>query len=340
MRIRWRGFELPAKVVCDESTVEGGYAKFIVEPFERGFGTTIGNSLRRVLLSSLEGAAITSVKIEKILHEFTAVEGVLEDVADIILNLKQLRVRIQSDRPTVLRINVKKKGPITGADIVCDGDVEVVNKELHIATLTKAVNFVCEMAAQRGRGYRTAEENEAEIDDVARIPVDSVFSPVVRVRYRVEDTRVGQRTNYDRLIMEIWTDGTIMPEMALVESAKILRKHLNPFVQKSELGDELEEPELAGTLAPARPVLSEGLSAKLSLPVSELELSVRSSHCLESENIRTVGDLVAYNEEQLMQVRNFGQTSLEEITHKLIDLGLTLGMQVEGLPAGIASEKE
>ena len=340
MRIRWRGFELPAKVVCDEATAEGNYAKFIVDPFERGFGTTIGNSLRRVLLSSLEGAAVTSVKIENVLHEFTAVEGVLEDVSDIILNIKQLRIQIPSDRPTTLRIDVKKKGPITGADIVCDGDVEVVNKELHIATLTKAVRFSCEMSAQRGRGYRTAEENEAEMEDVTRIPLDSVFSPVVRVRYRVEDTRVGQRTNYDRLIMEIWTDGTMTPEMALVEAAKILRKHLNPFVQKSELGDELEEAEAPTALAPARPVLSEGISAKLSLPVGELELSVRSSHCLESENIRTVGDLVSYSEDHLMQVRNFGQTSLDEVKRKLGNLGLALGMQVETLPGEAVSEKE
>lgn len=330
MRIRWRGFELPTKVVCEEATKTQNYAKFNIEPFERGFGSTIGNSLRRVLLGSLEGAALTTVRFENVLHEFSTIDGVLEDVAEIILNLKQLRIRIQSERPATVRIEVKRKGDVTGADIQCDADVEVANKELHIATLTKSASFVCEMTAEKGRGYRTAEENEKEGQEVGRIPVDSIFSPVVRVRYRTEETRVGQRTNYDRLVMEIWTDGTVAPDMALVEAAKILRKHLNPFVQQVELGVEVQEPEAAGSLAPIRPVLAEDLSAKLALPISELELSVRSSHCLESENIRVVGDLVRYTEEGLMQVRNFGRTSFEEVKKKLGELGLTLGMQVEG----------
>jgi len=340
MRIRWRGFELPTKVICEEGTRTDRYAKFIVEPFERGFGTTIGNSLRRVLLSSLEGAAVTSVKFEKVLHEFSTIEGVYEDVADIILNIKQLRIRMQGDRPTVLRIDVKKKGDVTGADVMCDADVEVVNKDLHLATLTKSVHFVCEMTAEKGRGYRTAEENEKEDMEIGRIPVDSLFSPVVRVQYRTEDTRVGQRTNYDRLIMEIWTDGTVTPEMALTEAAKILRKHLNPFVQQFELGPELKELETAGAIAPIRPVLAEDLSAKLALPISELELGVRASHCLESENIRTVGDLVGYTEDQLLQVRNFGRTSLEEVKRKLAELGLTLGMKIEGVVQGSAQKGE
>lgn len=339
MRIRWRGFELPTKVVCDEASQTDRYGKFIVEPFERGFGTTIGNSLRRVLLSSLEGAGITSIKFEGVLHEFSTIEGVLEDVADIILNVKQLRIRLEGDRPTVLRIDVKKKGEVTGADVMCDAGVEVANKDLHIATLTKSVHFVCEMAAEKGRGYRTAEENEIEPQEVGRIPVDSIFSPVVRVRYRAEDTRVGQRTNYDRLILEIWSDGTLTPEMALVESAKILRKHLNPFVQQFEMGAEIQEPEHPAALGPMRPVLAEGLSTKLALPISELELSVRSSHCLESENIRTVGDLVSYSEERLIQVRNLGQTSLEEIQRKLGELGLSLGMEIEGVTTELASEE-
>ncbi len=340
MRIRWRGFELPTRVVCDEATKTAKYARFTVEPFERGFGATIGNSLRRVLLSSLEGAAVTSVRFEAALHEFSVIDGVMEDCADILLNIKQLRVRMQSDRPTTLRIDVKKKGAVTGADIQCDADVEVANKELHIATLTKPASFVCEMTVEKGRGYRACDENEKEGQEVGRIPVDSIFSPVVRVRYRTEDTRVGQRTNYDRLVLEIWTDGTLSPEMALIESAKILRKHLNPFVQQSELGAELKEPEAAGSLAPTRPALAEDLSAKLALPIAELELSVRSSHCLESESIATVGDLVGYTEERLMLVRNFGRTSLEEVKRKLGELGLTLGMQVEGFTAPPASQEE
>jgi DNA-directed RNA polymerase subunit alpha len=341
MRIRWRGFELPTKVVCDEATRQDSYAKFVVEPFERGFGTTIGNSLRRVLLSSLEGAAITSIKFGSgVLHEFSTVEGVYEDIADIILNLKQLRIRIDGDAPTTLRIDVKKTGDVTAADIKCDAGVEVVNKDLHICTLTKEVAFTCELAAEKGRGYRTAEENEEDGAEVGLIPVDSLFSPVMRVRYRAEDTRVGQRTNYDRLIMEIWCDGTITPEMALTEAAKILRKHLNPFVQEAELGAELEEAESVAQLAPMRPALAEDLSAKLSLPVSELELSVRSSHCLESENIRTVSDLIGHGEEALLQVRNFGKTSLDEVKGKLGDLGLSLGMEIDGVTRAAPAVEE
>jgi len=340
MRIRWRNFELPTKVVCDEATKTDHYARFFIEPFERGFGTTIGNSLRRVLLSSLEGAAVTTVKFENVLHEFSAVDGMLEDVADVILNMKQLRIRMQGDKPSVLRIDVKKKGDVTGADVMCDADVDIVNKDLHLATLTKVVHFQCEMTTEKGRGYRTAEENEKEGLEIGRIPIDSIFSPVIRVRPKTEDTRVGQRTNYDRLVLEIWTDGTLTPEFALVEAAKILRKHLNPFVQQFELGAELQEPEAAGSLAPIRPVLSEDLSARLSLPISELELSVRSSHCLESEEIRTVADLVEYDEEQLLLVRNFGKTSLEEVKRKLGELGLTLGMKVEGAPREVPKKEE
>ena len=340
MRIRWRGFELPTKVVCDEATRRENYASFVVEPFERGFGTTIGNSLRRVLLSSLEGAAVTTVRIEGVLHEFGAIEGVYEDVAEIILNIKRLRICIDADRPTTLRIDLKRKGEVTGSDVQCDAGVEVANKDLHICTLTKTTHFACEMVAEKGRGYRTAEENNIEGQEIGCIPMDSVFSPVVRVRYKAEDTRVGQRTNYDRLIMEIWTDGTITPEMALTEGAKILRKHLNAFVQEFEMGTELEEPESAGALAPMRPALADDLSAKLALPVAELELGMRSSHCLEGENIHTVGNLVGCSEEELLHVRNFGKTSLEEIKQKLAELGLTLGMEIEGVTRKLPAARE
>ena len=340
MRIRWRGFELPTRVICEEATRKDSYAKFVVEPFERGFGTTIGNSLRRVLLSSLEGAAVTAVKFEKVLHEFSTIDSVLEDIAEIILNIKQLRIRIDGDQPTVLHIDVKKKGEVTGADVMCDAGVEIASKDLHIATLTKRVHFVCEMTAEKGRGYRTAEENEKDGQNIGQIPVDSIFSPVVRVRCRAEDTRVGQRTNYDRLIIEIWTDATVTPEIALAEAGKILRKHLNPFVQQAELGAELQEPETAGSLAPIRPVVAEELSAKLALPISKLELNNRALHCLESENMRTVADLAAYTEDQLMRVRNFGQTSLEEVRKRLGELGLALGMQVDGITRGVASKEK
>ena len=339
MRIRWRGFELPTKVVCDETSRTDGYARFLVEPFERGFGITIGNSLRRVLLSSLEGAGLTTVRFENVLHEFSAMDGVLEDTADIILNMKQLRIRMQDDAPTTLKIDVKKKGILTGADVSCEAGVEVANKELHIATLTKAVHFKCDMTAEKGRGYRTAEENEKEGMEAGRIPIDTIFSPVLRVRCKTEDTRVGQRTNYDRLVLEIWTDETISPEMALVEAAKILRKHLNPFVQHFEIGGEMPESEAAAALSPIRPVISEDLSAKLALPISELELSARSAHCLQSENIRTVGELVTYDEDRLLMVRNFGRTSLEEVKKKLGEFGLQLGMKLEGAEAESAVEE-
>jgi DNA-directed RNA polymerase subunit alpha len=247
-------------------------------------------------------------------------------VADIVLNIKQLRVRMLHDRPSTLRIDLKRKGDVTGADIIADADVEVVSKDLHLATLTKAAPFRCEMSVTRGRGYRTAEENDDGQEEVGRVPVDSIFSPVVRVRYNVEDARVGQRIDYDRLIMEIWTDGTVDPEMALVEASKILRKHLSPFVNYGEIGREIVETP-AEELPEA--VESGERAVALSMPVSELSLSVRASHCLESENIRTVGELVRHTEVELLEVRNFGKTSLEEVKKKLADLDLTLGMTPE-----------
>ena len=327
MRIRWRGFELPSSVSCDEASATDSYAEFTVEPFERGFGVTIGNSLRRVLLSSLEGAAVTSINIEGAPHEFSALEGVYEDVADIVLNVKQLRIRMLHDRPVTLRIDVKRKGAVTGADIIADGDVEVVSKDLTLCTLTDAVHFVCEMTATKGRGYRTAEENEVEDTDLGVIPVDSIFSPVVRVKYHVEDARVGQSINYDRLVMDIWTDGTVEPGMALVEAAKILRKHLSPFVNVAEPGRELPEAE-----APRLPDIqeaAEAASADEDMPLSDLDLSVRASHCLESESIRTVGALAQMTEAQLLQLRNFGMTSLEEVKGKLAEVGMSLAPDEE-----------
>jgi DNA-directed RNA polymerase subunit alpha len=326
MRIRWRGFELPTRVVCDEATRKDNYAKFSAEPFERGFGTTIGNSLRRVLLSSLEGAAIVSVKFDGVLHEFSTIEGVYEDVADIVLNLKQIRVRMLRDKPSVLKIDVKRKGDITGADVISDADVEVVNKDLHICTLTKAVHFGCEMTVCKGRGYRTAEDNDDGREEVGRIPVDSVFSPVVRVNYKVGDARVGQKIDYDRLTIEMWTDGTVTPEMALVEAAKILRKHLTPFTNYGEIGPELAEPEKTEALPSADGLLSQG-GGLLDKPVSQLGLSVRASHCLDKEGIRTIGELVTYSEDDLLEMRNFGKTSLDEVKRILADLGLTLATE-------------
>ena len=226
MRVRWKDFELPTKVLCDTRSSTEIYARFVAEPFERGYGTTVGNSLRRILLSSIEGSAVTSVKIHGVRHEFSTIEGVYEDVPDIILNIKQLLVKMHRDGASKLWLKAKKKGAITAADIIGDESIEVVNKDLHIATLTKNTELNIEMEIKKGRGYKTAEENRPADAEIGLIPIDSTFSPVLRVQYRTEDTRVGKVTNYDRLIMDVWTDGTITPEQALVEAAKILRKHL------------------------------------------------------------------------------------------------------------------
>src|SRR5947208_12966550 len=244
MRIRWRGLELPNRVVADRNTLTDNYGRFNAEPFERGFGVTVGNSLRRILLSSLEGSAVTSLKIQGGEHEISTIAGVVEDVTDIILNVKSLVVKNSSEQPRTIRIDRHDKGVITAANIISDEAVQIVNPEHILATLTDDVPFVMEMTVENGRGYRTADENAGREREIGVIPVDSSFSPVVRVKYDIEETRVGQRTNYDKLIMEIWTNGTISPQMALVEGAKILRKHLNPFIQYSEPGPEvaLDEP--------------------------------------------------------------------------------------------------
>ncbi len=336
MRVRWRGLELPARIEWDSDTLTDRYGKLIAEPFERGYGTTVGNSLRRVLLSSLEGSAVVDVKLESVLHEFSTIPGVVEDVADIILNIKRLVVRCDTDEPRKMRIDASKKGVVTGADIITDNNVEVVSKDLVIATLSEDAKFKVEMTVKRGRGYVTAEENTIGEPVIGLIPVDSVFSPVLRVRYSTENTRVGQKTNYDRLIMEIWTNGTITPEMAVVEAAKILRKHLNVFVHYFEVGDDFQEDiveivdEQKGGLAPE-------LIGKLSMSIEELDLSVRSHNCLEAVHMKTVGDLVTKSGAELLKARNFGKTSLAEVEGKLAELGLSLGMDVEW-PQGAQEE--
>ncbi len=324
MRIRWRGLELPSQVICDRASLTSTYGKFVAEPFERGFGVTIGNSLRRILLSSLEGAAVTRIKIHGALHEFTTLPGVVEDVTDIVLNVKSLVVKSYSSQPRVLRVEKNTRGVVTGADVMGDDQVEVINKDLVLATLTEDVPFQMELVVETGRGYVPATEHTPQIQEIGVIPVDAAFSPVVRVRYEVEETRVGQKTNYDRLTLEIWTNGSVHPEMALVEAAKILRKHLNPFVQYNELGLQVHaEPRSTATVT-----LDPATEAKLNLPLSELKLSVRASNCLESENIHTLRDLVVRTEEQLLEVRNFGETTLSEVKEKLADLGLRLGMRL------------
>ncbi|MBN2136970.1 MAG: DNA-directed RNA polymerase subunit alpha [Sedimentisphaerales bacterium] len=333
MRVTWRGLELPTRVERDTKASSDIYGRFFIEPFERGFGTTIGNSLRRVLLSSLEGSAVTSIKISGVNHEFSSIKGVMEDVTDVVLNVKNLVVRLQSDEPKVMTISANKAGVVTAGDIVADPAIEIMNPDMPLVTLTEKVKFEMEMVVENGRGYVPAAERIAETDrfdqEVGRILLDAVYSPVTRVRYITEDTRVGQRTNYDRLILEIWTDGTVSPEMSLVEAAKILRKHINPFVQYFEIGDDTVTGEIAEQQAEEE-VVDEELTQKLNMPIQELELSVRASNCLESAKIDTVGQLVNLSEAELLKIRSFGKTSLREIKRKLADIGFSLGMSNVG----------
>jgi DNA-directed RNA polymerase subunit alpha len=330
MHVRWRGLELPYRVVKDDRSATPTFGRFTAEPFERGFGTTVGNSLRRVLLSSLEGASITKVKIAGVSHEFSTMEGVLEDVTDVILNIKGLVVSVsgESDEPKTMRLMAEGPGEVTAELIECDPSITIHNPEKVIATLTAKRDFAIEFTVQRGRGYMPASEQHKNEEDqvLGEIAVDAIFSPVQRVRFRVEDTRVGQRTNYDRLVMDVWTNGTVSPDMAMVEAAKILRKHLNPFVQYDALGNEVVPHDIS-----VENDKDLELFRKLSMSLADLELSVRASNCLEGGKIRFVCDLVTKTENDLMELRAFGRTSLREVKKKLEDMGLSLGMP---LPEG------
>ena len=338
MRIRWRGLELPTRVVSEQVESTPTYGKFFVEPFERGLGTTVGNALRRILLSSLEGAAVTDVKIAGADHEFMALPGVLEDVTDILLNVKGLIVKSHADGPKTLHVRSEVKGPVTAGMIEADPAIEIMNPDLVLITLAEDIAFDMEMTVKTGRGYEPAEgmiDPDAD-QEFGCIYVDASYSPVTRVRYQTVDTRVGQRTNYDRLVLEIWTNGTVTPEMAMVEAAKILRKHLNPFVQYFELGEQLVES--APTEVPHE--IDSELQQKLNMSIHELELSVRSNNCLEAAKIETVGQLASRTEAELLKIRSFGKTSLREVKRKLEDLGVSLGMSVptvdvEGIPKNI-----
>ena len=327
MHIRWRNLELPSSVECEKSTLTSTYGKFVAEPFERGFGTTIGNSLRRILLSSLEGSAVYQIKIRGANHEFSSIPGVLEDVTEIVLNVKSLVVKNATDQMKVITVEKNTAGPITGADIQTGGEVEIVNPDHVLATLTDDIPFLMEMVVQNGRGYVPASEHTSSEKEIGIIPIDAVYSPVTRVRYHIDETRVGQKTNFDKLSMEVWTDGSIVPDMAMVEAAKILRKHLNPFVQMTNLGQQVHsQPRTASGL-------NAGMEAKLNIYIADLNMSVRANNCLEQANIITVRELVQYTEDQLMELRNFGDTTLTEVREKLTDLNLHLGMRVPPAPA-------
>jgi DNA-directed RNA polymerase subunit alpha len=321
MRIRWRNFELPSRVLPERETLTKDYGRFVVEPFERGFGNTIGNGLRRVLLSSIEGSAVTAVRIKGASHEFDSLEGIYEDVTDIILNLKRLRLQYSGTKPITCVIEKSGKGPVT--------DARVINRELHIATLTLDRELRIELDVQRGRGYVPAEENRDETQPLGTIPVDSVYSPVHRVRYAVEATRVGKFTNYDRLVLEIWTDGTVTPELALAEAAKIYRKHLNPFVLFQPQGEDapiIGDPSQSELHSQRRQ--DSDMSELLDRPLAELELSVRARNCLDGANLNTIRDLVRLSEAEVMKLKNLGKTSLTEIKNRLAELDLSLGMEV------------
>jgi DNA-directed RNA polymerase subunit alpha len=327
MRIRWRGLELPSRVVCVREKLTDTFGEFHAEPFERGFGHTVGNSLRRILLSSLEGSAITKIKIQGVQHEFSTIPGMVEDITDLVLNLKLLVVKNHTDQPKTIRIERDRRGVVTAADILHDETVEIVTPDHILCTLTDDVPFHVEMTVENGRGYRTAAEGHTDDLEVGAIPIDALFSPVRRVEYLVENTRVGQRTNYDKLILRIWTTGVLDPEMALVEAAKIMRKHLNPFVQYFEPGPGLPAEGVSPDGHGATYVDAE-LERKLNMSLAELELTVRATNCLESENINTVRELVTRTEDELLQVRNFGETTLKEVKTKLEEIGLQLGMNV------------
>ncbi|MFH1223910.1 MAG: DNA-directed RNA polymerase subunit alpha [Pseudomonadota bacterium] len=322
--LHWRSLIRPKLLEIEKDSLSDTYGKFTAKPMERGYGLTLGNALRRVLLSSIRGTAITTVKVNGVLHEFSSIPQIKEDVADIILNLKQVRFQLFSDEPKTLKLKKSGEGTITAADIQLDETVEILNPEQHIATLGNNAKFDAEVTIHRGRGYRPSEENKYDEMPVGTIPVDSFFSPVKRVNYTVTDARIGQRTDYDRLILEVWTDGTILPEDAIAYASKILKEHLNIFINFAE------EVEPAHDAAKIASKISGELVEYLNKTVDELELSVRSANCLHNANIKYIGELVIRSESEMLKTKNFGRKSLNEIKDILAEMGLSLGMKVEG----------
>lgn len=316
-----KDFQIPLRVEVEKETLSPTYGKFSAEAFERGFGTTVGNAVRRVLLSSLTGAAVTSVRIEGVLHEFSTIPGVTEDVTTIILNIKGLRLVLQGDKPKSIRLRKKGPGEAKGSDIVHDGDITVLTPDLHIATLDKDVVLDMEMVVKPGRGYVPAERNKEEGLPIGVIAVDSIFSPVKRVNFQVENARVGRMTDYDKLTLEIWTDGTTTPRDALSTAAGILRDHLDIFINPEDRVEAKGET--------IRDDQSQAVNRNLFRNVSELELSVRAANCLKNANIKTIADLVQKTELEMLKTKNFGKKSLNEIKEILAEMGLGLGMKLE-----------
>ena len=327
--MKWKNLQMPKKIEIEEASQNDRYGRFVVEPLERGFGLTLGNALRRVLLSSLQGAAVAAVRIERVLHEFSSLPGVIEDTTEIILNLKQVRFKLHGDGPKKGLFEKQGKGELRAGDLKVDADVEVLNPDLHIATLNKEGDLRMEVEVDGGRGYVSADQHSATDRPIGVISIDSLFSPILRVNYNVENTRIGQRIDYDKLTLEVWTDGSILPSDAVAFSAKILRDHFNLFIHFEEpIEEEVEE------------VVDEEIlkiREKLDRSVEELELSVRSSNCLRQADIKTIGDLVQKTEAEMLKYRNFGRKSLKEIQDVLTDMNLVLGMDVSPYYSGKAS---
>lgn len=321
----WKGLIRPKKLEVEKETLTPFYGKFVAEPLERGFGITIGNSLRRILLSSLQGAAITSVKIEGVLHEFSTIPGVKEDVTEIILNLKEVRLKLHTEGPKLIRVKAEGPKELKAGDIITGDAVEVLNPDHHLATLSRDAKLSMEMMVKMGRGYVPAERNKDESQPIGTIPIDAIFSPIKKVNYTVTNARVGQITDYDRLTLEVWTDGSIDPVEAVAQAAKILKDQLSIFITF----EEEEEEETSQTEEPQE---TEKFNENLLRSVDELELSVRSANCLKNANIKLIGDLVQKTEAEILATKNFGRKSLNEIKEILASMGLSLGMKLENWP--------
>ena len=330
----WKGFQRPKVLEFDRDTLTESYGRFYAQPFERGFGTTIGNALRRVLLSSIEGAAVTAVKIDGVQHEFSPVQGVVEDATDIILNLKQIPIKIHANHVKTLLLRVEKGGEVKSADIETDADVEILDPNVHVATVAEGGSLTMELRVKQGRGYVPADRNFDEDLGIGWIPVDSVHSPIKKVNYVVEAARLGQTTDYDKLTVDVWTDGAVSARDAVALSAKLIKDHMNIFVNIDDPVDEEEVEE--STPAETTPVVNEHLDKS----VDELELSVRSYNCLKNANIRTIRELVNKTEPEMLRTKNFGRKSLNEIKEILTVMGLSLGMQVDSATVGDSLEPQ
>ncbi len=329
MQKNWRDLIKPKKVDIEESSQRSTYAKLVIEPLERGYGVTLGNSLRRVLLSSLMGAAITTVKVEGVLHEFSSIPGVKEDLSDLILSLKQVKLKIDAEGTRTLKINKQGPGIVTAGDIECDSSVEVLNPDLYLATLSDGANLVAELSAETGRGYVPAEMGASD-QVVGTIPIDAIFNPVTRVNFEVSNARVGQRTDYDKLMIEVWTTGSIAPDDAVAVAAKILKDQFSVFITFEEQTEEVR------AVVEARP----GFNENLFKTVDELELSVRSANCLKNADIKYIGEMVSKTDQEMLKTKNFGRKSLNEIKELLHAMELDFGMNIEGFPDRTALDEK